>query len=194
MRLSRLLLLAVLAAFSTAKLTAQDSSVLVSDLLKEIQRGVNDASARINRDFHNVPPLDSITLKLQTETDVNGSGGLNLWFVKINGGGDKTTSSTMTVVLKPVIVRSSVAAANLDQTISSVLYGAAKGIHDAQIGQGALPLKVESLAADFAFTVKKNGSAGIQFNLLPIGVNASGGGSATDAQTISVKFANPQPN
>jgi len=183
--------LAVLTFVLTGNLQAQDSSVLVSDLLQAIQRGVNDANSRINKDFHNIPPLDSVTLQLQTQTDINGSGGVNLWFIKFGGGTDKTTSSQMTIVLKPASGRAAVANKNLDQTIANALYGAAKGIHDAQIGEGSLPLLVDSLSADFAFTVKNNGSAGIQFNLMPIGGSLTGGGSVSDVQKISVKFAKP---
>jgi len=188
----RLSVLLMVSAFGlTGNLLAQDPSVLVSDLLKEIQRGVNDANSRIDKDFHNVPPLDSVTLQLQTQTDINGTGGVNLWFIKFSGGVDKTTSTKTTLVLKPAVVRAAVANRNLDQTISNTLYGAAKGIHDAQIGEGSLPLLVDSLSSEFSFTVKKNGSGGIQFNLLPIGGSATGGVSASDVQTITVKFAKP---
>lgn len=184
MRMRLVLLLAISAIGMTGNLSAQDSSLLVSDLLKAIQRGVNDANARINKDFHNIPPLESVTLALQTETDINGTGGVNLWFVKFSGGANKTTSTQMTIVLKPATARAPVANKNLDQTISNALYGAAKGIHDAQIGEGALPLLVDSLSADFAFTVKKNGSGGVEFKLLPIGGSLSGGGSVSDVQKM----------
>ena len=73
MRIRLLVPLAVLTFVLTGNLQAQDSSVLVSDLLQAIQRGVNDANSRINKDFHNIPPLDSVTLQLQTQTDITGA-------------------------------------------------------------------------------------------------------------------------
>jgi hypothetical protein len=193
MRLRLICLLALCIVGSSGRAIAQDPSVLVSDLLKEIQRGVNDANTKITQDFNNVPPLDSVTLQLQTQTDFSGSGGINLWFIKIGGGSDKTSSTQMTVVLKPATVAKAVSNETLDQTISNALYAAAKGIHDSQVGAGALPLLVDSLTAEFAFTVKNNASGGIQFNLLPVGGNATVGGAKSNVQKITVKFGNPSP-
>jgi hypothetical protein len=124
--------LPILALLAAAPAWCQDSSLLVSDLLKQIQRGINIASATIESQYRNVPPLDSVTLQLQTETQLTGTAGLSLWFVKIGGGGGTTSSSQMTVVLKPAApTKAGVPKPKLDDTIALVLIGAAKGVFDA---------------------------------------------------------------
>lgn len=169
--------------------------MLVSDLLTLIQKGINTAKASIDT-YHNlVPPLASVTLSLQTETSVTGTGGVNLWFVKLGGSASKGSSSQMTLVLKPTPPGRSPVSNNpsLDQTIAQVLIGAAKGVYDAQMKPDSIPLQLDSLSADFMFTVNKKGDGGVEFKLLPIGGSADVGGSKTDTQKITVKFAKPQP-
>lgn len=51
---------------------------------------------------------------------------------------------------------------------------AAKGVNEAQSGPDGIPLLLDSLTAEFDFTVKRNGTAGLQITLLPVGGNASG--------------------
>src|SRR5438876_4848780 len=69
----------------------------VNQLLTEIQKGINEAYVKIDK--QKFPPLGSVTLTLQTETKFDGDAKLNLWFVKVGGGASKGTSSTMTLVL-----------------------------------------------------------------------------------------------
>jgi hypothetical protein len=168
-----------------------DDSVLVSELLTLIQRGINAARPEIDR-MGNVPPLDSVTLQLQTETQEGASAGINLWFVKIGGGKTNTASTQMTLILKPATSgRSAVSAVPLDETIKNTLIAAAKGVHDAQAGATGVPLLLDSLSADFGFTVKKSGSGGIEFKLVPIGGSATVDVAKTDVHKITVKFAKP---
>jgi hypothetical protein len=178
----------VFAALLAAPLPADDA-VLVSDLLKSIQRGINEAQPDIQR-LGNVPPLDSVSLQIQAETDKSGSGGINLWFVKIGGSSDSKASTQLSFVLKPALPGSkNVAGPPLDTTIKDALIAAAKGVYDAQSSPNPVPLLLDSLTADFAFTVKKSGNAGVQFQLVPIGGSASVTGSRSDVQKITVKFA-----
>jgi len=170
-----------------------DDSLLVSDLLTLIQRGINAARPEIDK-MGNVPPLDSVTLQLQTETQIGGSAGINLWFVKIGGGKTNTSSTQMTLVLKPATSgRAAVSAVPLDETIKNTLIAAAKGVHDAQTGENKVPLLLDSLSAEFGFTVKKNASGGVEFKLVPIGGSATGDLTKTDVHKITVKFGKPQP-
>lgn len=178
----------LLAAIALPALAA-DVSILVSELLTLIQRGINKARPEIAK-LGNVPPLDSVTLQLQTETEESGSAGINLWFVKIGGGRKNTASTQMTLLLKPATSeRGPVAAKPLDETIKNALIAAAKGVHDAQVGADAVPLLLDSLTAEFGFTVKKTGTGGVEFKLVPIGGSASVDLAKTDVHKITVKFA-----
>jgi hypothetical protein len=92
------------------------SDVRVSELLRDIQKGINAANAEISG--LQMPPFDSVTLQLQTEGTVGGTGGVNLWFIKISGGASKDTSSQMTLMLKPPKAgKSPTAAVALSKTI-----------------------------------------------------------------------------
>jgi hypothetical protein len=181
----------VASAKAKPKPKASADPLTVSDLLNLVQKGINTAKAEIDK-YNDVPPLDSVTLVLQTETKSSVTAGVNLWFVKIGGGGSNDVSNQMTYVLKPPKAppAKNVGDEKLDQQIALALEGAAQGVHDAQ---KIIPLLLDSLQADFAFTVIKNADGGVQFTLAPWGGSFDAGISKTAVHKITVKFATPAP-
>jgi hypothetical protein len=168
------------------------TDVKVAELLKNIQKGINGAQAEIKS--LQMPPLDSVTLVLQVEGTVGATGGVNLWFVKIGGSASKDTSSQMTLVLKPASsTTTATSGVPLDQTIKNTIIAAARGVNEAQGGADGIPLLLDSLTADFSFTVKKSGTGGVTFTLMPVGGSGSSTIDRSDVQKITVKFAKPQP-
>jgi hypothetical protein len=179
-----------LVPFYTAHADETQTSLSISTFLTQVQKGINLAKTQI--DQARFPPLDSVTLVLQTETQYSGTAHLNLWFIKLGGGTTKTNSGQMTLILKPPkTVPAPVAAESFDRTLAQAIIGAAKGVKDAQLGDP--PLKLDSFTADFGFTVNVKGDAGIEIKLVPIGGDAELGASKTNVHKMTVKFAYPSP-
>lgn len=179
-----------LAGSFAAPAKADDQPATVTDLLKSIQRALDEAAPTIKT--LGVPALDSVTLVVQAEGTKSGTGAINLWFVKIGGSAEKDASTQMTFVLTPASAPTkNVAGPPLDETIKDALISAAQGVYDAQKPPSPVALSLKSLKAEFAFTVKKSGNAGVAFQLVPIGGSIGATGTTTGVQKITVQFGKP---
>ncbi len=165
------------------------TSVTVQELLLQIQTGIGEAKAQIAK--QSFPPLDSVTLTLQTEAKKDASGKFNLWFVKLGGGVGSAASSQMIIILRPTDVATSrVSATPVSQVLRDAIIGAAQGVAEAAKDPD-VPLRMDSLSVELKFTVSKSGNAGIDVTLQPIGGGISGNISSSNVHALLVKFANP---
>src|SRR5215469_14163338 len=76
-----------------------DRGVEIDAVLSEIQKGLLQAQLEIKD--ANLPPLESVTVALQTEYEKKGGPKIKLYIITFGQTWEKDTSNTVTLVLKP---------------------------------------------------------------------------------------------
>jgi len=172
------------------RLTAQGkpiaNDVLISDLLKEVQKGLVEAQAQIKA--LSFPALKSVTLTLQTEVTVSGTAGVKILIFSFGKKWEREKAQQMTLLLRPpsgnqlnMVARPSVA-----QELVKAIVAAAKGVQDAR--SATPPLELSRFDASLSFVVTTESEGGIGFELVPVTPELKGNLKEKALHTITVTF------
>ena len=134
-----------------------------------------------------LPPLKSVTVKLQT-TAVRGAGG-ELRVIVFSAGGtiSKEAASTIEIELGPPEHGTRrLLPAELKDTLARAIVAARAGA--AHAARGDPPLSVKSVRVDVRFSVSVGGSAAGSIQLVPAGLDLSGKISRENVHTVSLVF------
>lgn len=168
-----------------------EHGVEIDAVLTEIQKGLTQAQVEIQD--AKLPPLESVTLTLQTEYVKKGGPKVKLYVITFGQTWEKDSSNTLTLVLKPPSAKAATESVSstggLSDQLVDAIVSAASGI---QAAKGRKPpLVLDSMKAEFRFVVNSQTSGGVKFEIVPVSAELSGELSKKAVHTISVSFANP---
>ncbi len=139
-------------------------------------------------DTPGLPPLKSVSVKLQTGLSRGAGGELHLFVFSAGSSVSKDTTSTVEVELQPPgRGRRTLLPGEVREALARAIVLARAGA--ARASQGEPPLAVKAVNLDLRFSVSVDGSAGGSVRLTPVGLEASGKISRETVHTISLTFA-----
>ena len=168
-----------------------DQGLTVDAVLTEIQRGLADAQTLAAA--ASLPPLDAVTVTLQTQYNVKGGPKFKLLIFSFGQTWERQASSELTYVLKPPqpLSKEQIALGpGLSKQLVDAIVGAAAGVKDA--ADRKPPLELNSFTADFGFVVKSSSNVGVKFEIVPVSVEAGVDYTKTAVHRIKVAFAQPK--
>ena len=178
-------------ASAWAMAQAGSQGVAIDSVLNEIQRGLTQAQVTIADS--KLPPLESVTLTLQTQRyDKKGGPKFTLFIISFGQTWEKQSSNELTLVLKPpqkTATEEVGTPVGLSNQLVDAIVSAARGVQAAK--DRTPPLLLDSMKAEFGFVVNTNTSGGIKFEIVPVSAEMSGELSKKAVHKISVSFANP---
>lgn len=189
--LYRLVLIVALVASAPCVLGQADTQrgVAIDSVLNEIQRGLTQAQVEIAD--NKLPPLESVTVTLQTEYVKKGGPKVKLFIISFGQTWEKQSSNELTLVLKPPKKATEAVGTHegLSDQLVDAIVSAASGVQAAKDRKP--PLLLDSMKAEFGFVVNTNTSGGIKFEIVPVTAELSGELSKKAVHKITVNFANP---
>lgn len=196
MRLSRPLFLFGIFITALAQLlagqTVSDRGVAIDSVLSQIQRGLTQAQLTLADSQPRLPPLESVTLTLQTEFDKKGGPKFKLWVISFGQTWEKQSSNELVLVLKPpsgTATEEVGTPEGLSDQLVDAIVSAARGVQAAKDRQP--PLLLDNMKAELGFVVSTNTSAKVAFEILPVSAELGGDLSRKAVHKISISFANP---
>ena len=173
---------------SSAGLRAQD--VPIDGLLANIQLALLDIQGQASKE--SLPPLDAVTLTLQTEYKKAAGGGIKLFIISFGKKWERTRSHELKLELKPpspLATRPVSKDAVTEHLVNAVL-SAVRGAEAAR--KRKPPLELNTLTAEFGFVVEEKGSGGLKYELLPVGFDVAGDLSNKAVHKVAVVFKRPE--
>jgi hypothetical protein len=170
----------------TAVKTPKDTVPLES-LLAEVRETLAVAEQLARQ--KDLPPLESVTLGLQTVAVTETGHTVKLFIFKF--GTTTTTRETNTIVLTltPPPPSTTKGVAQIKSNLVGAMLAASEAVKAAR---GTLPgLEAKQVACEYSFGVTKEGTGGLTLEVLPISVDAHGATSRQGVQTITVSFKKP---
>jgi hypothetical protein len=182
----RLLSMLCLLAALSAPTGAGAQTLTLEDMIREVKVALLRVE-QIARE-EEIPPLHSVDLELNTVQVVDGNGKVSFLIFVIDGGvkTEQTNTVKLTLVPPPPESGSSVAAANIADTLTQAILAGARAIKLA--GQGQPPLVANELKATLKFAFTKKAGGGLQLQFPPFEIGGSGSGSHGAVQTLSVTY------
>ena len=188
--LGRALAVAILTAVAPMQALAQDADtqrVLIDDLLLDIR----DSLIVINRATANDLALEKATLTLKTAFEIEASGKVNFWVIRLGSGVSRDAVQTLTINLAPPSPGDAVPVSSVSESLSAAVIAA----YEATAAAAAYepPLNMTNITATVHFSVETSASAGGGFKFSPISVDAGSSIAETEVQTITLTFAGAEP-
>lgn len=163
------------------------NAVTIKRVLVEIQKGLTRAQTEIFA--LGMPPLESVTLTLQTEYTRSVEGGINLYIFTFGQKWEQGRSQVVELKLVPPPAdtpRELASKPGLSEHLVQAIVSAAKGVQKARITDP--PLEVEQLKAEFTFVVMTKTKGGLEFEIVPVGAEIKGSLENKALQKITVTF------
>ena len=183
-----ILLFVVTTRLSPAPQDAPADAITIQEVLTEVQRGLSEAQQQLVA--AKIPPLDSVVLHLLTEYNVSGGPKFKVLIFSFGKTWERQRSNELVITLKPPKPQVEVQATGtpgLATQLVAAIVAAAQGVRDAETGTP--PLQLASLKAEFGFVVKESTSAGVKFEIVPVGSDIKADWSKKAVHTITVTFA-----
>jgi hypothetical protein len=178
-------------AAAQAPATVTESGAAIDSVLAEVQNGLAVAQTEIEK--LRMPPLESVTLTLQTEYNSKAGPKLKLFVLSFGATWERQRSNELVLKLVPPNPGKSVQMSKtegLSDQLVEALVSVAVGVKDASNRKP--PLNLESLKAEFGFVVKTSVNGAAKFEILPVGVELGGDFSKKAVHKIAVSFASPK--
>lgn len=165
--------------------------VLIDQLVQQIQIGL----AKVQKDLtaQGLPPLDSVTLDLQTEAKRQVGAKINLYVISFGKKWERDRSQEVEITLQPPspsLPLHAAAAPSIADELVGAIESAAMGTEKAKANQ-EVPLRVTGLKAILNFVVQADTSGGLNFKISPITVDFSGDLANSAIQKITVLYQTP---
>jgi hypothetical protein len=163
--------------------------VAIEAVIDQVKQALADVQNQLSS--ADLPPLNTVTLTLQTVAAKQDGVSVKLWVISLGGKWEKDSTQEITIVLTPPRPGGArnVSTENLTKSLEEAIVSAAQGLKKAGRSPNALILK--SLDVTLSFTVKTgvNGDANVQ--ILPLGPDLSGALNKTAVQTLKLSFGLP---
>ncbi|MGD9055393.1 MAG: hypothetical protein PVJ41_01200 [Desulfobacterales bacterium] len=157
-----------------------EDNVVLDELLTEVQKTLIRVNNSIEKD--QLPPLNKITLKLNSTLVTKADGKVSLYIVQLGATVTNETVQEIKLELKPPKPSDAALVRSIEDSLATAIIEAAKSAHKAS--QRKPPLRLSKLTATIRFVVKTEGSGGVNFKLLPVTVKL--GGKVRDAATQQI--------
>ncbi len=163
----------------------------VETVLAEVQRALAGVQQSLAEEEVDLPPLQSVTVTLQTVLARSGSGGFRLLVFSFKRNWERRESHQLVLTLTPSDwepkgrPQPSVA-----KELEKAIIDAAKGVHAAREG-ARVPLDLTGLQAEIGFVVKTGARAGARIEILPVTPGLGRDLSKTAIQRIRLTFKRP---
>jgi hypothetical protein len=168
------------AAGSTTEVTSIEAVVgQVKAALSDVQTTLANSG---------LPPLKQVKLALKTTVAKKGGAKFQFWVITIGGTYEKDKAQEIDIVLTTPSSGNpkQVSTASITQELEDAIVSAAQGVQKAN--SPTIPLKWKSLDVQLGFTVKAEGTGGLNITIVPITADFSGDISKTAVQTLTVSF------
>ena len=156
--------------------------------LESLLGQVRDALAVAERlaQENNLPPLESVTLTLQTVAVAEQSGTVKLFIIKWGTTTTKASTNTIVLTLTPPPPSTAKSLGPVKDNLVNAMLAASKAV---QAARGSLPgFEPKQVVCEYSFGVKKEGSGGISFEILPVSVSGGATTARQAVQTVSLSF------
>jgi hypothetical protein len=161
-----------------------EDNVVLDELLTEVQKTLIRVNNSIEKD--QLPPLNKITLKLNSTLVTRADGKVSLYIVQLGATVTNETVQEIKLELKPPKPSDAALVRSIEDSLATAIIEAAKSAHKAS--QRKPPLRLSKLTATIRFVVKTEGSGGVNFKLLPVTVKLGGKVRDTATQQIVIEF------
>lgn len=165
-----------------------DKGVVISELLTEVQKGLGEAQTQLADS--GFPPLESVTLTLQTEVADRGGGKVTVVIASLGRVWDKERADEITLTLrppKPYAPTPASAGPSVSEQLVEAIVASARGVQRAKRGQP--PLVLDRFQATFSFVVKTQTAGGLGFKIVPVTAELEGDLQRVARHTITVTFS-----
>jgi Trypsin-co-occurring domain 2 len=166
---------------------ASSEGAELSAVVDAIQQAVREAG---EREVAALPPLKSVTVKLQTEAARSAGGEIAVYVFSLGSRYTAETASTIELKMKPPDASRRHTARPSEELRDAL----ARAIYLAQVGAakaatGEPPFEMAEVEIDLKFAVETAGSAGAKVALVPLGAEAAGRINRNQVHTITLLFA-----
>lgn len=159
--------------------------VVIAEVLKQVQRAMQNAAARTAG--MGLPPLATVTITLQTVITVSGGAKFKFLVFSFGQTWEKERSHELVLTLAPPKTRPAIKTELADE-LADAMVEAASGVKDGLAGSPALALS--ALKTTVSFVVTGNTSAGGDFTLEPIKIELKGDLKTKAIHKVELSFKN----
>lgn len=165
----------------------------LKDVITVIKRALQASQNKISDD--NLPPLESVTLTLQTSKVKSGEFTLNLFV--IGGSQNSESSDTQQLVIKltpPKPNAETAVSASLYQQLVDAITAASTAASEARTAASGnpVPLSLSSISTELAVSIKRVEGGNIGIDLTPLKLGGKVGETTQGLHKITLSFATPQ--
>jgi hypothetical protein len=165
-------------------LASPKGTVPLESLLVEVKDALAVAE-RLAQD-RNLPPLESVTLTLQTVAVTTQGGVVKLFIFKLGKTTTTTGTNTIVLTLTPPQPSTDKGLAPVTDNLVNAMLAASEAVKAAR---GSLPgFEPKQVVCQYSFGVKKEGSGGISFEILPVSVSGDATAGKQAVQTVALSF------
>jgi hypothetical protein len=159
-------------------------AVPLENLLREVKETLAVAEGLARE--QDLPPLESVTLTLETVAVKDSGGTVKLFVFQFGATTTTTDTNRIVLTLTPPPPSTQKGLAQVKSNLVKAMLAASEAVKAAR---GSLPgLEATQVVCEYSFGVKKEGTAGLTLDVLPISVDAHGAASKQGVQTITVSF------
>jgi hypothetical protein len=162
----------------------------VADLVSVVSKAIEDTQATIKK-TPSLPPLEAVTLTLQTVTGSSGGGGIKFWVVGGSRSVDQSRTETVTIKLTPPDPDAASSVSGTDavyEKLKESILRVADAARDAESGSSGV-LEMASIGTELAFSLKTSSEGTLGFKIEPIDLSAKGAFTDQAIHKIGVSFA-----
>lgn len=155
-------------------------------VMDAIQQALTEAQIA---DVPGFPPLESVTVKLQTEASKSVGGEIGVYVFSVGSRYTAESASTLELTMKPPETRPAPGlrpAGELKEALARAIHLAKVGA--AKAAQGTPPFVMTDIEIDLKFAVETGGSAGAKVALVPLGAEAGGKLNRNQVHSIRLVF------
>ena len=165
-------------------LVAPDNTIPLESLLVEVKDALAVAE-RLAQD-RSLPPLESVTLTLQTVAVTTQGGVVKLFIFKWGRIDTTTGTNTIVLTLSPPQPSTKKSLTPVTDNLVNAMLAASEAVKAAR---GSLPgFEAKQVVCQYSFGVRKEGSGGISFEILPVSLSGDASVSKQAVQTVSLSF------
>lgn len=167
----------------------------VEDVVSVVKRALHDAQRKIN-DQKALPPLEAVTLTLQTSVTKTLDGTFKIVVVTFGETVEAANTQQVTIKLipppptapQPIAADNSTYKALVDAIVGAA--DAARRTTNAAHGEPT-PLVLNSIATEIAVSIKRTTTGGLGIDITPITISGKGSVATLNANKINISFKTP---
>jgi hypothetical protein len=166
----------------------------VSKVVTVVKRALEDAQKKIHDEGNELPPLESVTLTLQTTSVTTDGITFKIYVIGVGTTAEITNTEQLTLKLTPPppdVEHPIGASGDLYQNLVDTIVAAAKASHQAS-SAAAPTLLIDSVGAQVAFGIKETKTGNLGIDIKPIiSIGPSGSLAQQASNKIDLSFKKP---